>query len=615
MTKLRRKEARATATSRQRAPAELIDEETRRQLQPMLEALREPVRLVFFTQEQACAACREQRQLLEELVALSGKLSLEVRDLIEDAEEVRAFGVSRVPTTAVVGARDYGVRFIGVTAGYEFSSLVEAIRNVSDGRSGLPPGLEQLVRMIDEPTHLEIMVTLTCPYCPKMVRLAHQMAIANDQIRSDMVDAAEFPDLVQRYEVGGVPRTVVNERPAFEGALPEAAAILEILKLASPAAYEQIDSLIRQQRGERAVHAADADHLYDVVIVGAGPAAFSAAIYAARKARDVAVVGDHPGGQVTDTALVENYLGIPEISGMDLAAAFRSHVERYDVAERLDATVKAVEASDAGFVVHTSDGSRYQARSVIYAAGKTYRRLGVPGEARFIGRGIGFCATCDAPLYHDKRVAIIGGGNSAFTAARDLLSFAREIHLINILPDWQADPLLVERVTASDRVTLHPATEVREFLGKDELTGVRLQGTDGRERVDLAVDGVFLEIGLVPNTEPVAGLLELNAQGEIPVGRDQSTTVAGFFAAGDVTDEPEKQIVVAAGAGASAALAADRYLADRGAPAADRAHPKTATVRAPARGSNGAKPTLAGKRASSGRRPRATATPGSRARS
>lgn len=545
--------------------ARLIDERTAETVRQSLGQLVRPVRLVLFTQAAtACATCREQRQLLEELVGLSDKVTLEVKDLVADAREARELRVVRVPTTAVVAERDYGVRFVGVTAGFEFESLLEAIVLVAQGRSGLGPELEQLVAMITSPTHLEVMVTLTCPYCPKMVQLAHRLAVANDHIRADMVESAEFPDLVERYEVSGVPRIVVNERPAFEGALPPATAILEILKVANPSAYEKVDIGLREARGERKVRRPEPGHRYDVAIVGAGPAAMSATVYAARKALDVLVVGDHVGGQITDTALIENWLGMPEVTGAELAEAFRNHAERYGVAEQLHASVTTIEVTDGGFSLGTSTGARYEASAVIYCAGKQYRRLGVPGESRFLGRGIGFCATCDAPLYRDKAVAIIGGGNSAFSAARDLRPFAREIHLVNVLPDWQADPVLFDQVATDPRVHLHPATEVREYLGRDRLTGVRLESLDGRARLDLRVEGVFLEIGLVPNSDPVRGLVRLNAEGEIEVGRDQSTSVPGLFAAGDVTDEPEKQIVVAAGAGAKAALAADRYLLERG---------------------------------------------------
>ena len=542
--------------------SEPLDPKTLDELRTRLQALPRPVRLVFVGQSPACAGCREQRRLLEAVAAAGDQVRLETLDLVADAPRVRELGVDKVPATLVQDAdgKDLGIRFYGLTSGYEFASLIEAMEMVARGESGLGPELEDLVALIDRPTHIEVMVTLTCPYCPKMVRLAHQLAFANPQVQADMVDSAEFPQLVQRYRVSGVPRTVIDGRPAFDGALAPPAAILEILKHANPEAWERIDAQMRTLAGERRAREPDPDHLYDLVVVGAGPAAMTAAIYGARKALDLLVIGKAVGGQMVNTETIENWPGIPEIGGQDLAGLFRRHAERFPVAERLGTEVVRVKRADPGFLVETADGQRYRARALIWAAGKQYRTLGVPGEARFLGQGIAFCATCDAPLYAGKRVAVIGGGNSAFTAARDLLPYAREIHIVNILPDFQADPVLFEQVSASPQVHLHPATHVRAFLGDERLTGVRLESADGGSREDLAVEGAFLEIGLVPNSGPLADLLELDDQGQVPVARDQSTVVPGLFAAGDVTDEPDKQIVIAAGAGAKAALAAERHL-------------------------------------------------------
>ncbi len=538
-----------------------LSDEVKKDVSPQLASLGRPVRLIYFTQKNPCRACREQQQLLEELALLSPKLALEVRDLVADSAEAKVYGVDKVPATVVFGDQDHGIRFYGLTGGYEFGSLIEAIVMVSTGETGLDPQVAALAQSVIVPVHLEIMVTLTCPYCPNMVRLAHQLAFVNDRIRADMVDAAEFPALTQRYGVQGVPRTVVNERPAFEGALPPPEAVMEILKQADPQAYEALDAAMRTAQGQRKATEARPQREYDVVVVGAGPAAMAAALYAVRKGRKVAVLGVHPGGQITDTAIVENYLGMMEVGGSELAEMFRHHLERYPVAERMHARVTEVRRSGTGFEVQADDGAVYRAGSVIYAAGKQYRRLNVPGESRFIGHGIAFCATCDAPLFRDRPVAVVGGGNSALTAVRDLRRYAREIHLIHVLDRFQADQVLIDDVRSAPNVKVYMQTEVREFLGDQVLSGVRLASVDGKKGYDLRVDGVFLEIGLVPNTEPVSRILGLNAAAEIPVDRNQATSVPGLFAAGDATDTRDKQIIIATGDGARAGLSADRYLA------------------------------------------------------
>ncbi len=544
-----------------------LDKELQDQVRALLAHLHEPVRVLFFTLKKPTAPCREQHQLLKEFRALSPNLHLSVHYRDKDRELADRLGVDKVPATLIHGKdREYGIRFFGVTSGHEFDSLLKAALMASSGNAGFSREEERLLALVDKPVRLEIMVTLTCPYCPQMVQTAHRLALANPAVTADMVESSQFPHLVQRYGVGGVPRTVINGSPSFEGVFPVMETILEILKVVRPEVYEQIDARIREARGERRVRPARDKHIYDTVIVGMGPAALSAAIYAARKALDTLIVGESTGGQIEATALVENWLGAPALSGRDLAAAFRRHAERFDLAEERGARVEKVRAADGVFVVEAAGGRSFTGRTVIWCAGASYRRLNAPGEDRFLGRGIAFCATCDAPLYQGRTVAVVGGGNSAFTAARDLLHWAREIHVLNILPDFQADPALVEEVGSAPNVKFHRASQVLEYLGAETLTAVRVEtrGADGTRVWDLPVDGVFLEIGLSPNTAAVADLLKLNDKAEIPVNRDQSTDLPGFYAAGDATDEPQKQIVIAAGAGAKAALTVYEYLLKKG---------------------------------------------------
>jgi alkyl hydroperoxide reductase subunit F len=538
----------------------VIDAEKKVEIQRILSALVSPVKLLFFTQENACPSCKQQLELLEELVTLSDKLELKVYDFVLHGDEAINYQIGKISATALVAGKDYRIRFYGVTTGYEFTSLLKAILMVSAGSSGLDPELESLVREIKEPLHIQVFVTLTCPYCPKMVHIAHQFAFVNDNIRADMIDAAEFPQLAQRYNVTAVPKTVVNEIYSFEGALPEGQVYMEILKAANPEEYRRLTEALKEMEGKRKVKPVDANHEYEVIIIGGGPAAMSAAIYAVRKGLDVALITKKLGGQITDTASIENYLGLPGITGVQMAERFQDHVEQHPIAEKVGTNVVQLTKEENAFVVTTDDNLHFRGLTVIYCAGKEYRRLGVPNEEQFVGKGIGFCATCDAPLYKDKRVAVVGGGNSAFTAARDLLSYASEIHIVHRREEFTADATLVQEVRQAKNVTVHAPMIVRSFLGENKLTGIRLESADGKESIDLNVDGAFLEVGLTPKTDPLKGFIGLNERGEVPVNRDQSTAVEGFFAAGDVTDVEEKQIVVAVGQGALAALAAHRYL-------------------------------------------------------
>jgi glutaredoxin-like protein len=338
--------AAAPAQGQHGVMVELLDKEVREQVRERLAGLETAVRILYFTQAPACRACADQRALLEDLAGLSGKISLEVRELIADAQLAGRFRIDKVPATVLLsGERDFGIRFYGLTGGYEFGSLIEAIEMIGSGRSGLEPEVERLAGRISVPTHLEIMVTLTCPYCPGMVHLAHQLAFVNPQVRADMIDAAEFPTLIERYQVQGVPRTVINERPAFEGAMLPGPAVMAILKEVDRGTYEALEAARREESGERLAHEATAQTRYDLLIIGAGPAGLSAALYAARKNRRVALIGKRAGGQINDTASIENYLGMSRVGGSELAELFRLHVERYAVAEHCHSEVRAVTGS------------------------------------------------------------------------------------------------------------------------------------------------------------------------------------------------------------------------------------------------------------------------------
>lgn len=542
----------------------IIDAQARAELKTIFANLSGAVKMTLFTQANPCPTCAEQRRLLEEVASVSGKIDLKVYDLVRDRDRAEARSVDKVPATLIDGAREHGMRFYGLTGGYEFSSLVDAILMASTGVSSLDPRLESLIKGLSKPVHVEVMTTLTCPYCPRMVHVANQFALVNDKIRADMIDSAEYPQLVQMYSVSGVPKTIINGANSFEGAIQAEAFYLELLKAVEPEQYRRLDETIREAQGLRKVGKAEEGHLYEVLVVGGGPAGMNAALYSARKGLEVAMVSMNLGGQITYTARVENYLGLGVAPGVDVIDLFMRHLEAHRIAEALGREVVRVEATGRGFRATTGDGRRYEGKALIYCAGKEYKRLEVPGEEKFIGRGIAFCATCDAPLYTGRRVAVVGGGNSAFTAARDLIRFASEVHLIHRGGEFKADEGLVREVTAAKNVKLHRNTQVRAFLGGEKLTGVRIGGSTDEAGVDLLVDGVFLEVGMTPNSDPLRGLVEVNERGEVPVGRDMSTAFPGLFAAGDVTDVKEKQIAIAVGQGAQAALSAYEYLYSKG---------------------------------------------------
>lgn len=304
--------------------------------------------------------------------------------------------------------------------------------------------------------------------------------------------------------------------------------------------------------------------IYDVVVVGGGPAAHSASLYARRKELETLMVAEEEGGQLLYSSEIDNYLGISDVEAFELVKKFRNHVDKYDV-EKLEDEVKSIEKDDGLFELVTAKSGSVTAKTAVVATGAKWRKLDVPGEAEFTGKGLSYCTTCDGPLFANADVAIIGGGNSAFEGIIDMLPIANRIVNVDIAPEPIADPVLQRHVEHSDHMDdvefeSYYGHEILEIVGDDMVTGLRLKDMDTGEEKELEVEGIFVEIGLIPNSQPVKDLVETNDAGEIVVDCNSKTNVDGLYAAGDVTNVPEKQIIVAAGEGVKAALGAYSYL-------------------------------------------------------
>jgi alkyl hydroperoxide reductase subunit F len=302
---------------------------------------------------------------------------------------------------------------------------------------------------------------------------------------------------------------------------------------------------------------------YDLLILGGGPAAMSATVYAARKMMTLAIITKDFGGQVRETSEVENWLGFQSINAKDLADHFEEHVKSFDIAVSLGTAATEVSKEADTFKVRTDSDRVFSSRALILATGKRHRLLNVPGEKELVGRGVAYCATCDAPFFKGKKVVVVGGGNSAFTTAMDLLKVEAEVTLVNFTKGWRADETLKQRVRQTDKVSLLDYHQVVRIEGRDRVTAVVVRNRENEEEEKLDASGVFVEIGLLPNNESFKDLMELNEQGEVIVDCCCQTSVEGVFGAGDVTTVPHKQIVIAAGEGAKAALSAYDYLINK----------------------------------------------------
>ena len=302
---------------------------------------------------------------------------------------------------------------------------------------------------------------------------------------------------------------------------------------------------------------------YDLIILGGGPAAMSAAVYAARKMLTIAILTKDFGGQIRETSEVENWLGFQNINAKDLADSFEEHVKSFSVPVGLGAGITEVAKESDTFRVSADNGTVHSSRTLILATGKRHRPLNVPGEKELVGRGVAYCATCDAPLYKGRKVVVAGGGNSAFTTAMDLLKVNAEVTLVNFLRGWQADEALQGRMKRGGKVKFLEYHRVTKIEGEQRVTGVVVTNRETDKEETLAADGIFVEVGLLPNNDMVKDLVELNDQGEVIVDCMCRTSVEGLYGAGDVTTVPHKQIVIAAGEGAKAALSAYSYLINK----------------------------------------------------
>jgi len=386
-----------------------------------------------------------------------------------------------------------------------------------------------------------IYMTDGCPFCAKAKSFLAEKGISFEEVEVQPGSAA-WEAMKAKTGSGALPQILMGDEPV--------GGYSDLVRL--EASGELNEKLGEAPRGP-------ISSVYDMIIVGAGPAGLSAAIYAARKVLKTLVVSEDMGGQVAWTYDVDNYLGFSQIETADLIAKFEEHVEKYGVEKLIGVKVKALDLTGKTKKVITSDDKAYLARTVLIATGKHPRRLNVPGEKEFVGMGVAYCSTCDAPLFADLDVAVAGGGNSALGTAIDLIKVARKVYVVSLTP-LTGDPILQDQVMRSTKVEVFTEHKILRIVGDSAVTGLEMESLKTGEARALDVQGVFVEIGLLPNSELVVDTLETNRIGEIVIDSRCHTGVAGVFACGDVTDVPYKQVIVAAGEGAKAALAAYDYI-------------------------------------------------------
>jgi alkyl hydroperoxide reductase subunit F len=517
----------------------MLDTDLKTQLKGYLDRITHPIALVASVDDGE--ASRQMIALLRDVADQSERVTLVQSDGVDAAGRTPSFRIERTGT-------DVGVSFAALPTGHEFTSLVLALLQVGGYPPKLDADLVERIRALQGEFQFETYMSLTCQNCPDVVQALNAMSVLNPRIRHVAIDGALYQDEVERLGILSVPTVYLNGQPLGQGRM----GVEEILaKLDSGSVARDATKL-------------DAKAPYDVLIVGGGPAGAAAAIYAARKGIRTGIVAERFGGQVLDTMAIENFVSVVETEGPKFAAALEQHVRQYGVeilnAQRAEELVPAVDPGGlAG--VRLANGVRLTAHSVVLATGARWRNVNVPGEQQYRNRGVAYCPHCDGPLFKGKRVAVIGGGNSGVEAAIDLAGIVEHVTLIEFTPQLKADAILVDRINSLRNVDIRTNAQTIEITGD----GARVNGLRYVERATgaehhIALAGVFVQIGLVPNTEWLRGTVELNRFGEIVVDAKGQTSVAGVFAAGDSTTTPYKQIITATGEGAKAALSAFDHL-------------------------------------------------------
>ena len=511
----------------------MLDTNLKTQLQGYLERLTQPVEIIASVDDNDKS--REMLELLQDIISLSPLVTL---DPERDDTQVKPSFALRRPGQAP------HVRFAGLPMGHEFTSLVLALLQAGGHPSKAAPAILEQIRGLEGEFNFETFVSLTCQSCPDVVQALNLMALVNPKIRHTMVDGALFQDEVERRQVMAVPAVFLNGEPFGQGRME----------------LEEIVSKLDADGAARDVARFNAKAPYDVLVVGGGPAGAAAAIYAARKGIRTGIAAERLGGQLLDTVGIENFISVKETEGHKLATGLEQHVTTYDVDVM---NLQRAEALIPGDVIEIRliSGAVLKAKSVVIATGASWREVNVPGEREYRNRGVAYCPHCDGPLFKGKRVAVIGGGNSGVEAAIDLAGLVSHVTLIEYDARLRADAVLTRKLHSLTNVTVITSAQTTDIVGDGQrVTALNYKDRQSGAAHTVELAGVFVQIGLVPNTGWLKGIVKLSPHGEIEVDARGQTSVPGVFAAGDCTIVPYKQIVIAMGEGAKASLSAFDHL-------------------------------------------------------
>ncbi len=443
--------------------------------------------------------------------------------------------------------KDTGIVFSGIPGGHEFTSLILAILQAGGSEIKLDEGIQNIIKNIQQPLKFQTFVSLSCHNCPDVVQSLNQFALLNANISNEMIDGGVFPELVAEKNIQGVPAVFLDGKPFANGKI-DTAKLIEKLQEKYP---EIMSGTSAEQLPEQ-----------DVTVIGGGPAGTAASIYTARKGLKVTIIADRIGGQVKDTQDIENLISIPLTNGNELASNFAKHIKEYAITVKEMVSVKNItENTNGTYQITLNTGENFATRSVIVATGAKWRKLGIKGEDENIGNGVAFCPHCDGPFFKGKDVVVVGGGNSGIEAALDLAGIVNHVTVFEFADTLKADQVLVNKAREKANIDILTSVASQEIKATDgKVTSIVYQDRNTNETKELPLSAVFVQIGLVPNSEVVKDLVNVTRFGEIEIDERCRTSKKGIFACGDVTTVPYKQINIAMGEGAKAGLSAFEYL-------------------------------------------------------
>ena len=515
----------------------MLDANIKQQLQAYMEKLQQPIELVAAYDDSKKS--QELKELLEELEPMSSKISLRT----EESTDVRrpSFAINRIGS-------DVGVRFAGIPMGHEFTSLVLALLQVGGHPSKASQELIAQIQELDGEFEFETYFSLSCQNCPDVVQALNLMSVLNPKVKHTSIDGALFQDEVEQREVMAVPSVYLNGQPWGQGRMT----------------LEEIVAKLDTNSAEKEAEKLNQKDDFEVLVIGGGPAGAAAAIYAARKGISTGIAAERFGGQVSDTMGIENLISVPYTEGPKLVSAMEQHVNEYEVdIMNMQRAEKLIPAAQPGGLheVKLANGASLKSRTLVLATGARWRQMGVPGEEEYRNKGVAYCPHCDGPLFKGKRVAVIGGGNSGVEAAIDLAGIVGHVTLIEFGDQMRADEVLQKKLRSLDNVKIITSGQTTEVVGENgRVSGLNYTDRSTGEAHHIELEGIFVQIGLVPNTEWLKGDIELSQHGEIIVNDRNETSIPGVFAAGDATTVPYKQIVISMGEGAKASLSAFDFL-------------------------------------------------------